>query len=69
VVGIAHADRADAVQLGALDRLFHCPVRQHLADTVVPVDQRDRAAIDNELRLGDRLHAASTHARQVPVQP
>ena len=69
VVGVAYANRTDAVRLCPFDRFPRGERGQHLADSVVAVDHRNRACIGDELRLRHRLHHAGANAREVPAQP
>jgi hypothetical protein len=68
VIRIAHGNGRDAMRLRAPDRLVGRQHRENVSDTVVAVDQRDRARIDGELRLRDRLHHAITDAVEIPAE-
>ena len=66
MVGIAHADRCDAMRLGATDRLLRGPCGDHLAHAVMSVDQGEAPGIDDEFGLREGIANASLQARRVP---
>ena len=53
VVGVADADRADAVRARALDGQHAGPLGEHLADAVAAVEQHQRAGVGEDGRIGD----------------
>ena len=69
MIGHAHADRRNAVHLRAPDRLFRRELRQHMADAVMAVDDRQRAGIDHEFGCRHRIHHLVAQPVEVPAQP
>ena len=64
----AHADRAESVRFRALDRFARGEFGDHMTDTVVSVDDRDAAGVDDEFRLRHRFHHAVADAVEIPAE-
>jgi hypothetical protein len=69
MIGVAHADRGDAMGLGALDRLPRGARRQHLTHAVVAVDHGEPTGVDDKLRLRHGIAHARLQTRDIPGKP
>ena len=68
MVRVPKRDGADAVRLRPADRVLHGAGGQDLAHCVLAIHDRDRAGIDDKLRLRDGLADPGEETRHVPGQ-
>ena len=68
MIGVANRDGADAVHLGLGDSILHQLRADDLSDAVTSVDERNRPAIHDRLRLSYGVRDAVLDARQIPAQ-